>query len=94
MYLGKDLLLHVNILVPFVICFKASVKMGQCQNFLHVLSVWINQEHRDARPVTDLKEHKIIINAVNLNRPESSRTPNFNPRPLWNELFTKKEKFR
>ena len=45
--LGKDLLLHVNILVPFVICFIASVKMGQCQNFLHVLSVYkngVNQE--------------------------------------------------
>ena len=37
----------------------------------------------DAKPVTDLKEHKININAVNLNRRESSRTPaNYDPRPL------------
>ena len=37
----------------------------------------------DAKAVTDLKEHKIIINAVNLNRQESSRTPgNYDPRPL------------
>ena len=37
----------------------------------------------NAKPVTDLKEHKININAVNLNRRESSRTPaNYDPRPL------------
>ena len=36
----------------------------------------------DTRPVTDLKEHKININVINLNRRESSRTPaNYDPRP-------------
>ena len=37
----------------------------------------------DARPVTDLKEHKININMVNLNRRESSHIPaNYDLRPL------------
>jgi len=37
----------------------------------------------DARPVTDLKEHRININAANLNRRESSSTlTNFDPRPI------------
>ena len=37
----------------------------------------------DARPVVDLKEHKIKINVVNLNRRESSCTStNCDPRPL------------
>lgn len=41
------------------------------------------QKKLDARPVIDLKEHKIKINSVSLNRRESSRTPsNFDPRPL------------
>ena len=49
------------------------------------LQEWSQSRARklDARPVTDLKEHKIKINAVNLNRRESSRTPStFDPRPL------------
>ena len=45
---------------------------------------WIKPRGKklDAKPVTDLKGHKISINAVNLNRRESSRTPtNYDPRP-------------
>ena len=38
----------------------------------------------DAKAMTDLKEHKININAVNLNRQESSRTSgNYDPRPTF-----------
>jgi len=68
-----------------------------CQNFCEVGTIpqfftctqriqeWNKPRDKKLSPitVTDLKEHKIHANAVNLNRRESSCTPNnFDPQPL------------
>lgn len=55
---------HVNVLVLIVICFTAFVKVAD----FYLYSVSTAMEQRlDARPVSDLKKHKLEINAINLN---------------------------
>ena len=75
---------HIGALCYLFMAFCESGTIPEFFNFTN-LQVW-NQPGTiklDAKAVTDLKEHKININAVNLNRQESSRTPgNYDPRPL------------
>jgi len=50
---------------------------------MHSTPIRMGSTKLDARLVTDVKEHRININAANLNRRDSSHTPtNFDPRPI------------
>ena len=83
--LRKDLLPHVNILVLFVICLSFCER-GTIPKFFTCtqhLQKWNQPRAKklDARSLIDLKERKININVINLNRRENSCTPvNYDPR--------------
>ena len=73
---------HISALCYLFMDFCESSTIPEFFTCTQRLQEW-NQPRADPKAVTDLKEHKININAVNLNRQESSRTPgNYDPRPL------------
>jgi len=65
---GKDLHLHANILVLFVICSRASVRMKLFRIFyMHSTPRGQPRPRKlDARPVTDLKEHRINTSTLKI----------------------------
>ena len=76
---------HIGALCYLFLSFCESSTIPKFFTCTRCLQEWNQPRAKklDARPVIDLKEHKIKINVVNLSCQESSRIPtNYDPRPL------------